>query len=423
MFARTKHSAIATLALLTILGVPAVPQSQADTMRIEIDYMVDDDHTHRPSAAVIDAVVQMFACQGHTLIVDVDTALAHFDVMPRDPNNCGGPGSFFDYSGAVQSFGSIKTNNKGHGGTWHYCIFGHQYQDNTCSTTTSSGLAEVNGDDFVVTLGSRSGQIGTLYQQAATLAHEFGHNLGLGHCGLEYCGSDTSDPNYAGPYMPNMPSIMTYRYQMWGVRSRMLCFGFTFEEALFKEIDYARGRMCPLDEDNLVESFGTGMIGVDWNCADGISGTVAEDINGTSSGWCSTEVNRTVLNDYNEWALIVDPILFRSPEELDNCETISCITSEEMDEVEEEMMARGGCVQATLATESCITGENVYIGPLFKTAGGTCKFPFPTVFQAQNVSPDNSVYYFIPGTYDERGAVILNKPGKYFCKIGSAVIK
>lgn len=150
----------------------------ADTFRIEIDYMVGA-HSHQPSAAVIAAVQQMFACQGHTLIVDVSNSVTHYNTLRRNPGNCGQ--SLFTYSGSADSFGAIKAANFDHAGAspaWHYCIFAHNYEDTTCSASGSSGLAE-GVNDFVVTLGSFTGGIGTEFDQAATLAHEFGHNLGL----------------------------------------------------------------------------------------------------------------------------------------------------------------------------------------------------------------------------------------------------
>ncbi len=127
--------------LAVVLLAPAAP---ADTFNIEIDYMVDIDHTHRPSAAVINAVVKMFQCQGHTLNIVVDDALTHRDVMVRNPATCG---DFFGYNnGSWNSYGYIKQrrfdrNLPG----WHYCVFGHQYQkkdaNGNCVTSGSSGLA------------------------------------------------------------------------------------------------------------------------------------------------------------------------------------------------------------------------------------------------------------------------------------------
>lgn len=121
----------------------------------------------------------MFACQGHTLIVEVGDQLTHYDVLQRDPLISW---NFFGYTGTADSFGRLKEDNFDHANDagWHYCIFGHQFENANYTTSTASGIAEVNGDDLLVSLGAFAGEVGTSFDRAATLAHEFGHNLGLG---------------------------------------------------------------------------------------------------------------------------------------------------------------------------------------------------------------------------------------------------
>jgi hypothetical protein len=117
--------------------------SNAATFRIEIDYMVGT-HSHQPSQLVINAVVQMFACQGHTLIIDVDDAIPHHNVLIRDPDDCD---SFFGYSGAANSFGALKAQffDHTHANGWHYCIFAHNYQDDNCNLCGLSRLLSASG--------------------------------------------------------------------------------------------------------------------------------------------------------------------------------------------------------------------------------------------------------------------------------------
>jgi len=420
----SKRKFATAIALLGSLSLATA--SRAATFRIEIDYMVGT-HSHQPSAAVIAAVQQMFACQGHTLIVDVSNAVTHYNVLQRNPANCGQ--SLFSYSGLPNSFGAIKAANFNHVGAspaWHYCIFAHNYEDSSCNTTGSSGLAE-GVDDFVVTLGSFSGGTGTTFDQAATLAHEFGHNLGLSHCGNMNCptNTDNGDPDWVGPYVPNMPSIMSYRYQLAGVQFNMLCNGLTFDEALFKNIDYSHGRMCALNENSLNEIAGTQMQSTDWDCDGTLEAAVAQDINGTNAGWCGSLGNRSTLNDYNEWANIDDGanLVGRSLEDRLRRPETPCITAEEWESVRNDLSQRGSCGQPALATESCISGENMYIGTFFLAEIGTCVLPYDSVIQAQAAAPNNSVYYIKPGTYDETNNSLLNKPGKYFCNTGTAIIR
>ena len=221
----------AEAALLVMMFVPVgfvTTAARADVFNIEIDYMVDDGiggHSHRPNDVEIDAVVQMFACQGHTLNVVVDDVLPHYTQLRNDPNNCS---NTFDYSGNNASFGKLKQDyfdNAAEGG-WHYCIFAHFIEDGNCNVTDSSGRAEIGGDDFIVSLGDFDGDIGTPWDRAATLAHEFGHNLGLYHCGnAAPCGDPDKDPNTIGPRPLNLPSVMSYFYQLRGVRANLECQG------------------------------------------------------------------------------------------------------------------------------------------------------------------------------------------------------
>jgi len=80
---------------------------------------------------------------------------------------------------------------------YRYCIFA-----DTIAGTDSSGIAEVLGNDFVVSLGAWATPGGTHAQQAGTFMHELGHTLGLRHGG----GDDQN-------YKPNYHSVMNYTFQ------------------------------------------------------------------------------------------------------------------------------------------------------------------------------------------------------------------
>lgn len=90
---------------------------------------------------------------------------------------------------------------------FRYCICGNSY-----GGTTSSGLAETPGNDFMVTLGLWPTPGGTEEQQAGTFMHELGHTLGLQH------GGDQTDPHIPDNplrynYKPNYFSVMNYLWQ------------------------------------------------------------------------------------------------------------------------------------------------------------------------------------------------------------------
>ncbi len=424
MFKKTLASCIRLATVAAAIATAATPFAFADTFRIEIDWMGadTDGHDHQPDQIVLDAVIQMFACQGHTLIIDLSNEVPHMDTLTGDPNaDCG---NFWNYTGATNTYRNIRNANRDRGAGWHYCIFAHQYRvdadDNNpgsgCTTSGSSGRAN-GGDAFIVTLGGFSNNTGTLFEQAATLAHEFGHNLGLGHAG-------SMDSGITTPYVQNLPSVMSYTYQLGGVYAVQQSLGFAPPYALFKNIDYSHGRCCSQNENALSETRGTLMRRVDFNCDDDTADTgVLQDLGfrGSSSGsnapWCGeVDDSRTTLVDYNEWANLVDGSLLRSQP---TGEGYTCITAEEWRQVQAAMGMRGG---PTLVIESCIGGQNVYLGNLNGGETGTCTNPYDSVQQAHAAMPVGSVFYLTPRVYNEVGATVLNKRGFWTCNTGAAFI-
>lgn len=379
--------------------------------------MVDTDHTHRPNQAELDAVRQMFACQGWTLNFQISDAIPHYDLIPADPIKCE---SIFEYFGNEASFGQLKQQYADHAFEpgWYYVIFAHDYQlkiNGNCVNTQSSGLAEAPGDDFIVTLGSFANQVGTPFARAATLAHEFGHNLGLSHCGdMDDGGLFGGDCNNVGDNAPNLASIMSYNYQLAGLRSNLLCLGFTFDEAaLFKEMDYSHGRMCDLNENSLDEVFGTGMMSVDWSCDGTIVGTVARDLDGNSSGWCGANGGLQSLSDFNEWAFIEAEHAARVTAGARKSRTPTpCITAPE---VAQQIVAGGCSSPPALSSEACENRDMIYLHPAGGGgADGTCGVPFSNLQNAHNAASDGSVLFFRAGNYAQPGSVLLTKPMKLF---------
>ena len=413
-----------TTALLLLAALAAAPAAAQPTrtpgatpirggsvINVEVDYMVETGagaHSHRPTRAEMDAVEQMFACQGITLNVVIDDEIAHRDVLIRDPDD---EGNFFDYEyerHPDMSFLGIKNQHFDRGDGWHYAVFGHQYQNEDYETTGSSGLGERPGDDFIVTLGNFDGEVGTSWDRASTFAHELGHNLGLRHNGS---GAAVGDHN------PNLPSIMSYFYQLQGVRTAMMCQGLagsSAQETLYKELDYSHGRACSLTEAALDEGRGMGIVPVDWNCDGAVSGTVEQNVNGNGSGhgWCGSTGLLQTLSDYDEWSNIEDVTsLAKGTYE---SEDVSCVTAEEIAAYRAQLasLAGGGvtCPQPTLTQEACPAREMRYV-----VAGGsgipagTCRLPFHSLEEAHTLAGDGDVLHLAPGSYPAAGTV-LTKP-------------
>ncbi|MFN0149303.1 MAG: hypothetical protein ACKVU1_01160 [bacterium] len=368
--------------------------AQPTTINVEIDWMSDGSHNHQPSVAEMQAVAQMFACHGITLNYVLDEAIPHITSIADSLV----PGFFFTWSG-VNSFRSLKTTYFDRaGGGWHYCIFGHQYS-NGAVVSTSSGRGETGGDDFIVTLGTATGQIGTPFDRAATFAHELGHNLGLRH----YGGADSA----AGDFSPNYASIMSYQYQLTGVRSQMLCLDLIDNTALLKDLDYSNGRMPGLSENFLEEVEGLGIRSVDWDCDSTTeSGYVAKDLDGRP--WCMANGTRGILFDRNDWATLVDNA---ATGRLPVSEYETCISA---DETERYKMSPTSCAGAvpTLTSEPCVSGEMIWIDPShIGLEDGRGASPYNTFLEGYNAAPNASVLYLQNGNLNMGGSLItLNKP-------------
>ncbi len=148
---------------------------------------------------------------------------AHFDVVKRD--HFGTPNERADPNWAnIRAARALA---------YRYCVFA-----NTHSGGSSSGLGELWGNDFMVTLGGRGWTPagGTPDQQAGTFMHELGHTLGLHHGGADAIG-----------YKPNYHSVMNY---LWQVPSQR------YPESWI--LDFSREDLPEINEAALNESAGIG---------------------------------------------------------------------------------------------------------------------------------------------------------------------
>jgi hypothetical protein len=224
---------------LNLPGMGANPKRR--DIFVEIDWMqgCPGVSNRRPLPAAINQVIAAFNAAGITLHVDY------------------GQGGLFNGGNSVpcvpnllwpSGFQSIKNPNfrPNRRRIFHYSLWGNIYNNGN-----STGLAEVVGDDFLITLGP--GAIaGNQTAQAGTFMHELGHNLGLRHGGI----ADST------VFKPNHLSVMNYAFQLNGLI-------FNFRPGT---IDYARVSPPALNEAALNETIGLNggsainLYGTAWYC-------------------------------------------------------------------------------------------------------------------------------------------------------------
>jgi len=225
---------------------------------LEIDWM----DQHQPNPTVLDNVINSFASApvpnpddtpGIRLHIQTDeNAVVHNNDLAfepcTDPAEPGVPdfdavkGARFGTAVERAAADSINVLNAKRFAV-HYVLFAHNLQ----GRGTTSGCAELPGNDLVVSLGGCSvvrdieicwpraffHTVGSIDQQAGTLMHELGHNLNLRHGG-----GDTVNCK------PNYLSVMSYGRQ------------FDSAPIIDRSLDYSPDGLLPLDESNLNEAIG-----------------------------------------------------------------------------------------------------------------------------------------------------------------------
>ncbi len=308
---------------------------------VEIDYMTGDathPQGHPPDLQALGNVQAAFANapvdapNGIRVHFQVDDAIPHATLTALVPCTSAasgvGPPTDADFDTMKATwFGTAAERTNGNPNTPFAKRYGFRYMILTHSLvgTGASGCAELPGDDAVIALAGFGPtdptnpyfQRGTSDEQAGTIMHELGHNLGLRHGGGD---NVNCKPNYY--------SVMSYSRQLPDFLAP-------------RPLDYSRGAQPTLDENALAESVGVGDIanfpfingsrtpystnttltmqiaqlgtfctsgsgqctnfgtGIDWNHDGAVSGTVISDVNKYLAAGC--DGSGTTLVGYDDW--------------------------------------------------------------------------------------------------------------------------
>ncbi|MCK7592599.1 hypothetical protein [Pseudomarimonas salicorniae] len=238
-------------------------------------------HSQRPTAAIAARVAAMFASapvlnpdgsSGINVIQDYGQGGLFVGGNRIEGHDAILPGSL------DATFHQIKNENfdPARLGYFRYVMMPHRYNGGS----SSSGYAEIVGDDAIVSLYCQNSESNV----ARTIAHEVGHLLGLHHGGFEECNNK-----------PNYNSLMNYRYQFQGVDTQCDAQGD------FAADDFSRGDRLSLDENALREPQGVcGNPAIDWNRDGTLQEGLAMDLNPNDAATCGTAMRK--LDDFDDWA-------------------------------------------------------------------------------------------------------------------------
>lgn len=278
---------------------------------VELDYLEDAGHSHRPKLEAIRKVVDAYWARGISLHVDCgadcvmnratlstwgnlsrSTAVPHIDPLTGSIDELGSVVEGNKYS--WKSFDDIKSRHLGRAREviFRYGIFAHSLAGipgTTGLARTQQVIDRRTASDLIVSLGTTVNVVGNISEQAGTFMHELGHNLGLTHGG---CRGTPSVVCEEGAYKPNHISVMNYIFQMRGL----------FVNQLDGVMNYALTPLGNLDESKLNEETGLGAtsnpFGTRYWCPSGAEQPVPR-ANGEIDWNCNGTIQRGTLVSAN----------------------------------------------------------------------------------------------------------------------------
>ena len=297
--------------------------SQKDIF-IEVDYMDSNDVGITPHRTSLEKVISVFAEKGYVVHFDVGNLFDQNEGTSSQNYDLGGGGTVpfnsytpFEYDQSSANLFAIKMEyaDVTRRPIFHYLLMANS--GNEDGTISGSGIAEVNGNDLLITMGgwglsldTQTATNVTYNYQASTIFHELGHNLGLYHGGNEEVN-----------FKPNHLSSMNYLYQLAGLSTVGNSEGDRYYERFFKGnancdtaentnshlgptndfiIDYSNGASVDLDENILLEIKGLNRSGsspVDFNC----NAITTENLSNFDA---NQDSQISILTDVDEWSML-----------------------------------------------------------------------------------------------------------------------
>jgi hypothetical protein len=311
----------------TFAGLPlyewGARTSQKDIF-IEIDYMDSSDVGITPHRTALEKIVSVFANKGYTVHFDVgDLFDQNSDIAPENFDLGGGNvvpfNSYtpFEYDLSSPNLFAYKMEYTDitRRPIFHYLLMASS--GNEDGSISGSGIAEISGNDLMVTMGgwgltldTQTATNVTYNYQASTIFHELGHNLGLYHGGDEEVN-----------FKPNHLSSMNYLYQLAGLSTIGNNEGDRYYERFYPGnvscditpntnshlgstddfiIDYSSGSSADLNESTILEAQGlnrNGSLPVDFNC----NAISTESLTGFDTNQDNTI---SILSDVDEWSML-----------------------------------------------------------------------------------------------------------------------